>query len=279
MRRTGCCYHPPICCPVGVHVPNTTSSTANTHFSRVLYAWENPGVPIDEVVNDVLRAFHHPAIRDERIQIQREMFETVRSWTRESKHGHEINRLLSSQSVKEGHNHILPAGTKSRSLGGCGHGDGGHGKPAGSLWAKVPTRDMSASPRPSSRPGSSSGAASGYYNQGRPGSSGQSQGYYNQPPASPGFGYHNQPLASPSYHGRGYSSQPPYAQQQPSPGPAPGYWPPQQQPQHQQPPPQGYGPGPGYGPPQPQYGQPQQPPPGGYPGQQGWGGQYHGGYR
>ena len=28
---------------------------------RVFYAWDNPDVPVDQVLNDVVRAFHHPA--------------------------------------------------------------------------------------------------------------------------------------------------------------------------------------------------------------------------
>ncbi|KAK5662841.1 hypothetical protein OQA88_6252 [Cercophora sp. LCS_1] len=268
---------------------------------RILYAWENPGVPVNEVVDDVLRAFHHPAIRDDRCQIQRDMFETVRGWTQDSKHRHEINQLLSSQSVKEGNNHILPAGSTARSLGGCGHGDGGHGKTRGGLWDKVQTRDTSTSPRPGSRPTSSSG---GYGRSSRPTSSSgpsgyghaqdyysshqQQQGGYGGPaspplPSSPGYGYHN------TGYNQGYQQpqqQPPYAQPsyaQPPPGPG-GY-------HHGGPPPppqyggSGYGqppPGPGY-PPHGGY-HPQGPPGQGYHGQQhhggsgGWGG-YGGGYR
>ncbi|PHH91923.1 hypothetical protein CDD83_9708 [Cordyceps sp. RAO-2017] len=48
---------------------------------RVLFAWENTNVPVDEVVNDVLRAFHHPVLRNERIDIQRDMFLTVKKTT------------------------------------------------------------------------------------------------------------------------------------------------------------------------------------------------------
>src|ERR1700760_1608601 len=31
---------------------------------RVVHAWEHPGVPVDEILHDVLRVFHHPALRD-----------------------------------------------------------------------------------------------------------------------------------------------------------------------------------------------------------------------
>ncbi|KAF2968512.1 hypothetical protein GQX73_g5103 [Xylaria multiplex] len=46
---------------------------------RILYAWENPGVPVHEVINDVSRAFHHPAIREERLEIHKSMFDTAPS--------------------------------------------------------------------------------------------------------------------------------------------------------------------------------------------------------
>ncbi|TEA03240.1 hypothetical protein C8034_v002076 [Colletotrichum sidae] len=116
---------------------------------RVLYAWENPGVPVDEVVHDVLRAFHHPAIRDDRLEIQRSMFETVRKWADESSHKNELSRLLSSESVKAGKNHIL-SGEAARGHSGPEHshsawdtfGELGHGKVQGSLWSQIRTRDL-----------------------------------------------------------------------------------------------------------------------------------------
>ncbi|KAK0705349.1 heterokaryon incompatibility Het-C [Lasiosphaeris hirsuta] len=182
---------------------------------RIIYAWENPGVPVDEVVDDVLQVFHHPAIRDERNPIQHTMFETVRTWTRENKHGHEINKLLSSQSVKDGHNHILPAGvsTSSRSIGACGHGDGGHGKPSGSLWSQVSTRDLSSSsapPRsPRQRPTSSGSAGYAshpqYYQQAQPSP---------PPPPAQGYGYHVGGYAQPPQGSPAGYGQPQYDQRQ-----------------------------------------------------------------
>ncbi|KAK3387600.1 heterokaryon incompatibility Het-C [Podospora didyma] len=230
---------------------------------RVVFAWENPGVPVNEVVDDVLRAFHHPAARDERIQIQREMFETVRTWVNESSHRHELDRMLSSESVKAGHNHILSkaaAASGSRSVEGGGHSchDGGHGKPAGSLWSQLQTsRDLSSSPTPAAS--HSQSGASGY---------GAAQSYSGQaPPQHYGGGYPGQPQPvygqpqQPQWQGGGGQYQQPPQHQQPpqqyggpgyggSPGPYQGYGGPQQQQQQQQPP---------YGQQQPPYGQ--QPPP------------------
>ncbi|KAL2259653.1 hypothetical protein VTK26DRAFT_6612 [Humicola hyalothermophila] len=158
---------------------------------RVIFAWENPGVPVDEVVNDVLRAFHHPAARDDSIQIQRDMFETVRKWTQETPYRHQLNHLLSSESVKNHQNHILSTGgTGSRSVGGCGHGkDGGHGKPAGSLWSQIQARarerEESASPASSATVG---GSVSPSHSQPQPHSPPAAQGlaasYYFPAPSS-----------------------------------------------------------------------------------------------
>ncbi|KAK4130347.1 heterokaryon incompatibility Het-C [Trichocladium antarcticum] len=248
---------------------------------RVLYAWENPGVPVDEVVDDVLRAFHHPAIRDENIEIHRNMFETVRKWSQETPHRHNLDQLLSSDSVKNHKNHVLASDSRggSRSVGpggGCDHGNGGHGRPAGSLWSQIKTtdREMRENASPSAAAPSHAplhGQAGGYYSgsspqpHARPTSSGYA-GSYGQP---------TPPLAQqPGYgaQGGGYPGQGAYSQhqhQQPPPpqaghwqGPGQGY-PPQQPP---------YG---GGGPPHQQYGaysapqQPQYPPQGGQPP---WGG-------
>ncbi|KAI1195267.1 heterokaryon incompatibility Het-C [Nemania serpens] len=165
---------------------------------RVLYAWENPGVPVDEVVDDVIRAFHHPAIRDERVEIQREMFNTVRKWANEHPRRHELDHILGSESVRNGKNHTQ-SGQAGHSHGG-GIFDGGfieqlgHGRPKGSLWDQCATRDLEAMGGPGGgRPGSTSRPSSGY-------SSGYSQppgpGYGGPPPPShyePGgqSGYHN----------------------------------------------------------------------------------------
>ncbi|GAW13129.1 hypothetical protein ANO14919_025070 [Xylariales sp. No.14919] len=119
---------------------------------RILYAWENTGVPVHEVVNDVSRAFHHPAIRDERVEIQKSMFNTVRQWANEHPRRHDLERILGSESVKAGKNHIHTSqggGSRGHSHGG-GIFDGGyleqlgHGRPKGSLWDQCATRDLAA---------------------------------------------------------------------------------------------------------------------------------------
>ncbi|KAB5585462.1 heterokaryon incompatibility Het-C [Coniochaeta sp. 2T2.1] len=242
---------------------------------RVIYAWENPGVPVDQVINDVLRAFHHPALRDESIQIHREMFATVRSWMQETRHP--IDSLLSSESVKVGKNHILKTDGKKTSGGGggshAGHNHGtfgafqdaiaglGHGKVKGSLWSQIQTRDLSA------MGGGDGSAQSGYMSSSpapRPTSSG-GFGYQGgnsaaaagaPPPAGANYGQ-----AASYYSGTTPAAQPPVPEPSYNAGGGGGYGAYGQQPP---PPPQGYGDAPpggyGQGPPPP-HGYGQQPPP------------------
>ncbi|KAI1330773.1 heterokaryon incompatibility Het-C [Xylariaceae sp. FL0255] len=249
---------------------------------RVIYAWDNTGVPVDEVVNDVLRAFHHPAIRDERIEIQRNMFNTVREWANEySRHGN-LDHILGSDSVRNGKNHIN-LGQKSV---GHSHGGGifdggmleqlGHGRPKGSLWDQCATRDLNAmgvgpSPQPpsgfSNRPQSSHSPRPPHYQEGYGyGHQNQYLGQGNEGYPGPDAGYGGG-HPHPHHHRGGQPERPPY----PTHGEASSYYSASQE-VH------GYPGQPEYvGPPRQDYGGPPAPAPGGYPpyGQQQWGG---GGY-
>ncbi|KAK7981042.1 hypothetical protein PG989_013499 [Apiospora arundinis] len=280
---------------------------------RILYAWENPGVPVDEVVNDVTRAFHHPALRDERTEIHREMYQTVRKWADEYPRKHELNHILGSQSVKDGKNHILQGQDSNR---GHSHGGGifdsgsgnmmsnkGHGRPTNSLWSKVATRDLdamgagqgggvgymgSSSPaEPAQTPSARPPGSFGYKEEPRPATGGAADSFFSGGGGGGGGsgGYQGQP--PPAQYGGGPQGYGHYHQHQPPPQ---GYGGPPPQQGYGGPPPQGYGmpppqggyPGqPTYGAPPPGWGQGPPPPQGGYPGQypgqQGqWGG---GGYR
>lgn len=182
------------------------------------------------------------------------MFRTVRKWADEHPRRHELDRLLSSESVKAGKNHILnqQGGSGKRDMHSCGGGldaaHAGHGKVAGSLWSQIQTRDLSSmeggdgnasenymshEPAPStSRPPPSDG-----YNYSQPTSG--PPGGYNQPPPNPGQYYSGYSQGPPPQQG-GYGGSPGYGGA-PSQGPPGGQWggpaPPA---------PQGYG-GPGYG--------------------------------
>ncbi|RKF56412.1 putative heterokaryon incompatibility protein het-c protein [Golovinomyces cichoracearum] len=109
---------------------------------RILYAWENPGINVDEIMSDVLSAFHHPALRDESLELHRNMFKVVRKWAEEQPNPHHIDEILGSESVKAGRNHQIKDGSKDL---GCHHGAlGGHGKANGSIWAEIQNRDLDA---------------------------------------------------------------------------------------------------------------------------------------
>lgn len=267
---------------------------------RVLFAWENTNVPVNEVVDDVLRSFHHPALRNERIEIQRDMFHTVKKWADEHPRRHELDQLLSSDSVRKGKNHVLK---QQKSDSGGGHGAGGHshgpweslsqlghGKVAGSLWSQVSTRDLnsmggldgdpsmnyvSSSPAPPSsqrptQPSYGYGQETAYQSQGSGLQPGRPGGYSGPSPQPGHYGYGQPPPppGPPSGYG-GHSPQPGhYSGYGQPPPPQTGYGGPSPQPGHyssygQLPPP---GPQPGYGglPPPPPGGQWGPPPPQGY---------------
>lgn len=83
---------------------------------RVVYAWDNPDVPVDEVLDDVARVFHHPALRDHRVEIHRAMFAVVERWARSRPDGGAgLNDILSSDSVRSGRNQQGGAGAVSAS--------------------------------------------------------------------------------------------------------------------------------------------------------------------
>ncbi|KAH9834337.1 Heterokaryon incompatibility protein Het-C [Teratosphaeria destructans] len=73
---------------------------------RVIYGWEHPEVPQEEIFQDISRAFHHPAARDQNCEIQRQMFTVVEKWIQQRPGGgRDLNQILSSESVKKGKNH------------------------------------------------------------------------------------------------------------------------------------------------------------------------------
>lgn len=100
---------------------------------RVLYAWQHVDVPVDQVVNDCLRVFHHPAIRDMNNEAHRSMFEAVDAWVKSrSDHGHNLNDVLSAESVRAGKNLKSDSSGESHGPHGAhgGHTHGGGGFPA-----------------------------------------------------------------------------------------------------------------------------------------------------
>lgn len=73
---------------------------------RILYAWQHPDVPLDQVLNDIIRVFHHPAARDPGCEIHTAMFSVVERWAHHGWRGENLNSILGSESVRAGKNHI-----------------------------------------------------------------------------------------------------------------------------------------------------------------------------
>ena len=73
---------------------------------RIIYAWQHPDVPVHEVLDDINRVFHHPALRDPHCELHQKMFSTVEQWVhRRPDRGNSLNDILSSESVRHGKNH------------------------------------------------------------------------------------------------------------------------------------------------------------------------------
>lgn len=119
---------------------------------RVMYAFDHPDVPVDQVLNDCVSVFHHPALRDSRSEVHNNMFRVVQDWAH-NYHGKDLNDILSSESVKAGRNHKGGddhAGHGAAGLSqfsGGGHAHGGHSHGAGSSY------NFNASHAPSSSSG------------------------------------------------------------------------------------------------------------------------------
>jgi hypothetical protein len=114
---------------------------------RVLYAWQNPSVPVDQVLNDCMKVFHHPAVHDMSIEVHRTMFEAVRKWIQSlPDRGDSLNQVLSSESVRngknhqagvnEGHSHNSAPSFGNMGMPGSGSGGAGgfHQQPGHNAW-------------------------------------------------------------------------------------------------------------------------------------------------
>ena len=87
---------------------------------RVVYAFDHTDVPVDQVLNDCMQVFHHPALRNQNSEVHRNMFAVVENWAH-NYHGQDLNHILSSDSVRAGKNH---SGGNDHSHG-SGHGAAG----------------------------------------------------------------------------------------------------------------------------------------------------------
>ncbi|KAF3909827.1 hypothetical protein ABW21_db0203499 [Orbilia brochopaga] len=92
---------------------------------RIVFAWENPNTPVQVVLDDVIRIFHHPSCRDPHLELHTSMFKAVQGWVNKlPDRGQRLNVYLNSEGVRNGKNHT------DGKVGG-GH-EGGHGKVKGS---------------------------------------------------------------------------------------------------------------------------------------------------
>ncbi|KAF2842157.1 heterokaryon incompatibility Het-C [Patellaria atrata CBS 101060] len=185
---------------------------------RIIFAMDNPDIAVDQVLDDVVRVFHHPALRDPRLELHRQMFDVVERWTRKlPDRGRNLNNVLSSESVRAGKNHsgLAPEGKH-------GHHHHHHG----------PTSHSKDSPFDmiSRRRGLDPEPAGGDYRRPSPGGyarEGYDQGYSGQSPFPQGGVSQQDPYTYPTAYQQGYeepyhqapppqapySPQPPYPQE------------------------------------------------------------------
>ncbi|KAI4205803.1 MAG: hypothetical protein LQ346_001382 [Caloplaca aetnensis] len=214
---------------------------------RILYAWQHPDIPVDQVLNDIVRVFHHPAARDHGCEIHNTMFSVVERWAHSWK-GPDLNSILGSESVRAGKNHIgsdkEPGGQHNHgglpALGSFfpGAAGGAHSKPTvsggggGAPWEKL-TGAFREAPMDEPRWGGAGTYPGTHteYDSSRPSPGpGPSYEYGQQQPA----GYGGEPYGQQAQSS--YPSQPPPQQHFHDQGPPEqqygGYPPPQQQQQY-----------------------------------------------
>ena len=87
---------------------------------RIIHAWEHPDIPVQQILDDVARVFHHPAIRDPHCELHRNMFDVVQRWVNSRPdRGASLNVILGSDGVRQGKNHQADLNQ------GQGHSHGG----------------------------------------------------------------------------------------------------------------------------------------------------------
>lgn len=184
---------------------------------RVIYGWDHPEVPEQEILDDVSRTFHHPAIRDERCELHRNMFHVVEKWVQsQPDRGQKLNHVLSSESVKAGHNHHVQSFQGSLQPLEHQHGSSSHSATAGgplAMFAQQRSLDPSADAG-QQYPGYAGGAPPQDYG---------TASYGSAPPAPAGFTAEGG-SAYPTAYQQGY--EPAYTQ---APPPQTGYEPSYQQ--------------------------------------------------
>ncbi|MCJ1271410.1 hypothetical protein MMC22_011310 [Lobaria immixta] len=107
---------------------------------RIIYGWQHPDIPVQQILQDVTRVFHHPALRDNHCEVHRSMFDVVQRWAHSRPNGGvDLDHILSSESVRQGKNHI-GGDQEHKHGGGLGSsfvGSGTHSKVSGAPWEKL----------------------------------------------------------------------------------------------------------------------------------------------
>ena len=186
---------------------------------RIIYGWDHPEVPEQEIFNDIARVFHHPALRDQNIEIQRSMFTVVEKWSRNRAQGaQDLNVVLSSESVKAGKNHVVQNFQQSVSglegqLQSFQNSSSSHSATAGGPLANFLGGGKRGMDFDYDEPGQQGGYGGGYP-EGGPRPQDYAQASYNQPPPEPAGFAPGDVNAFPTAYQQGY--EPPFdpAQQQ-----------------------------------------------------------------
>jgi len=246
---------------------------------RVVHAWDHPDVPVQQVLDDVARVFHHPAVRDPRCEVHRNMFDVVQRWVNSRPdRGASLNDVLGSEGVRQGKNHKGGDSNQSHSHGGLPgvgnfFGSSSQSKVSGAPWEKLMKLKDTTGGRRDDIGGTADVLAGAY-----PGT--ETEYDTTRPIGAPPIGY--QPPGAPQHQQHYPYDQQPYSTTMPQNPPFNPYDPPTQYQQgyqnpYQGPPPTGQYPPQGYqdpyqaGNPNMQYPPQGYPPAQGYPGAQPYG--------
>lgn len=123
----------------------------------IVSAWEDPNKDANQICDEILQVFHHPALRDGGKQGHRVMYEAVENWWNEKDDDSKehLKQALSKDGVREGKNH--EGEDPNPGPGGCGHSHGGMKASGGSSQQNQSRRNEQESSY-----GGSSGGGGGY---------------------------------------------------------------------------------------------------------------------
>ncbi|OLL25248.1 hypothetical protein NEOLI_000824 [Neolecta irregularis DAH-3] len=141
---------------------------------RVTKAWSDNSINPRDITNDALRAFHHPAMRDARNELQSQMFETIREWigNMDNAGRRRVLEGLTSEGVRTGLNHDPSRSSKTAGKS-AGHSCGGPAAPPTYGRPSMPlTNDSKYGTSQNEYTDSNAGKSTNYYHNGGPASSG-----------------------------------------------------------------------------------------------------------